>query len=221
MKIKVVSFNIRSCDDKDGNSIPERAPRLSAVVLPTDTDVIGIQEYTPAWEEHIEREFCDKYELFNKYRTLTGWIESAPILWKKDKFECIKRGYFWLSDTPEVESRGWDTLPHNRICTYVILRDKESGCAFNFMNTHFGFGEECHAKSARLICDYAQKLSDFPTFITGDFNLTPDTVGYAEMTKYFVDVNEQMPEAHKVDYLSAGKREKAHILCNRQELPRP
>ena len=32
MHLKIVSFNIRCCDDKDGHSIPERAPRLHAAI---------------------------------------------------------------------------------------------------------------------------------------------------------------------------------------------
>ena len=46
MKLNVISFNIRYCDDKDGHSISERAPRLAKVCLPLDADVIGFQEYT-------------------------------------------------------------------------------------------------------------------------------------------------------------------------------
>ena len=189
MKLKVISFNIRCCDDKDGNSVAERAPRLAAVTEPYGADVIGVQEYTPIWEKPLFEYFGDKYEIFNKYRCTEGHIESAPLLWLRDKFECIKKGYFWLSDTPEVESRGWDTLPHNRICLYAVLRDKESGQSFAFMNTHFGFGDECQTKSASLISGYADKISDLPTFITGDFNMTPKSAGYAEMTKCWRDVN--------------------------------
>ena len=66
MKLKVISFNIRSCDDKDGNSIPERAPRLYKVTAPYDADVLGIQEYIPKWESGIEEFFGEKYEIFNK-----------------------------------------------------------------------------------------------------------------------------------------------------------
>ncbi len=189
MKLKVVSFNIRSCDDKDGNSITERAPRLYKVTAPYDADVFGIQEYVPKWERGIEEFFGEKYEIFNKYRTTTGWLESAPILWRKAKFKCLNKGYFWLSDTPEVESFGGDLLNHNRICTYVLLEDKESGVRFTFMNTHFGFGSEYQMKSAHLICEYAKKISEYPTFITGDFNLNPDSETYAEITKVMNDVN--------------------------------
>ena len=60
---------------------------------------------------------------------------------------------------------------------------------FTFMNTHFGFGDNCQTKSAQLIYDYSKQISDYPTIIVGDFNMTPKTAGYAAMTKNFVDVN--------------------------------
>ena len=190
MQIKVISFNIRCIDDENGNSVLERAPRLATVTAPYDADVIGFQEYTPLWEEHIERLFYGKYEFFNKYRTNTGWRESAPILWKKEKFDCLKRGYFWLSDTPEIMSGGWDDLPHNRICLYVILKNKSDGKTFAVMNTHLGFGEKNQVKSVRLIHQYMEKISAYPTVITGDFNIMPSSLPYAEMIKKVADVNE-------------------------------
>ena len=188
--LKVVSFNIRSVDDKRGYAIKQRAPRLATVLEGYDADVIGFQEYTPLWTEYIEKYFCDKYEFFNKYRTDTGWREAAPILWKKDTFNCIQRGYFWLSDTPEQMSGGWDTLPHNRICMYVLLQDKRDGKTFAFFNTHFGFGEENQIKSVRLVQSYMQKFAAYPTFIVGDFNMNLSSKAYAEMIKVYADVNE-------------------------------
>ena len=190
MNLKVISFNIRCCDDDNGNSVKERAPRLSAVVNSYDADVIGFQEYTPLWEEYVDKYFCNNYELFNVYRDNIGWLESAPILWKKDKFNCLNKGCFWLSDTPEVMSNGWDLLGYNRICLYAVLQDKTSGKTFTVMNTHFGFGDECHIKSIQLIKKYAQTISNNPTSITGDFNMQPTSLGYKEITKsYFNDVN--------------------------------
>lgn len=190
MKISVISFNIRCCDDPDGNSIAERAPRLSFITSQYNADVIGFQEYRPAWEPHIKKYYGDKYDIFVKYRNETVDIEAAPILWRRDKFDCIKTGFFWLSDTPEVESRGWDELYNcYRMCVYVILKDKASGNIFTVMNTHFGFGDKGQISSAKLIFDYSQKISPFKTFVVGDFNMTPDSVGYATMIKNFIDVN--------------------------------
>ena len=102
----------------------------------------------------------------------------------------FKTGYFWLSDTPEVESKGWDEKYNCfRMCVYVILKDKNTEKLFTVMNTHFGFGDNCQTKSADLIYNYSQKVSDHPTFVIGDFNMTPDSVGYKHMTKSLTDVN--------------------------------
>ena len=189
MELKVISFNIRCASDGDGHSIKERAPRLAKVTLPLDADVIGFQEYRPAWENLIDEIYGSEYHIFNKYRC-SEHPESAPILWKKDSFDLLGTGYFWLSDTPEEESRGWDEVYDcKRMCEYVILAPKDGSSPFTFMNTHFGFGDVCQTKSARLIYEYSKKISDLPTFITGDFNMNPNSAGYAEMTKYFTDVN--------------------------------
>ena len=39
-EISVISFNIRSRDDKNGNSIAERAPRLSAITSRYNADIM-------------------------------------------------------------------------------------------------------------------------------------------------------------------------------------
>ena len=189
MELNIVSFNIRCADDENGNSIEERAPRLSKIISNYDVDLIGFQEFTPKWENKIKKYFGAKYEIFNKYRAETE-EESAPILWRKDKFECVKTGYFWLSDTPEIESKGWDELYDcHRMCVYTILRDKERNKVFTFMNTHFGFGDDGQIKSVKLIDKYSKKISSYPTFIVGDFNMKPDSIAYDLMSKIFTDVN--------------------------------
>lgn len=190
MELKIVSFNIRCANDPDGHSILERAPRLHTVIAPIDPDLIAFQEYRVAWEEPIHRYFGAAYDIFNKYRSLSHDVESAPILWKKDRFDCVKTGYFWLSDTPWKESRGWDEkYDCTRMCEYVILKEKTNGQLFTFMNTHYGFGDKCQIDSTQLLYEYAQKISDYPTFITGDFNLTPSYPAYQRLTSYFTDVN--------------------------------
>ena len=189
MELKIVSFNIRCVDDPNGHAIFERAPRLSTVINAVNPDIIGLQEWRPAWEQYIEKYFGDQYEIFNKIRSLED-SESCMLLWKKDKFDCIKTGYVWLSDTPEVESKGWDEGCNcYRICSYAILMDKESKQQFTFMNTHFGFGDNGQMKSAELLYRYSEKISDHPTCIVGDFNMTPESLGYKTITKYFTDVN--------------------------------
>ncbi len=189
MELDIISFNIRCCDDKNGNSIEERAPRLNKIISQYEPDLIGLQEYRPKWEEHIDKYFGDKYEIFAKYRAESE-KEASPMLWRKDKFECIKTGYFWLSDTPDVESKGWDErFDCFRMCVYALLKEKQSGKMIVFMNTHFGFGDDGQIKSVKLIEEYFKKFSSYPAFIVGDFNMTPDDAAYTVMSEKFTDVN--------------------------------
>ena len=168
MELDIISFNIRCCDDKNGNSIEERAPRLNKIISQYEPDLIGLQEYRPGWEEHIDKYFGDKYEIFAKYRAESE-KEASPMLWRKDKFECIKTGYFWLSDTPDFESKGWDErFDCFRMCVYALLKEKQSGKMIVFMNTHFGFGDDGQIKSVKLIDEYFEEFHLYPTF----FHLT-------------------------------------------------
>ena len=210
MELKLISFNIRYGDDPNGNSVKERAPRLAKITGAYDADIIGFQEYTPIWEEPIA-ELFDGYEMFNKYRSERE-LESAPILRKKGKFELLDTGYFWLSDTPEVESRGWDELYNCfRMCEYVILKHIESGKVFTYMNTHYGFGDKGQVASSKLIYEYSKKISSNPTFITGDFNMRPTSLGYAEMIKNFTDVNSVTVNDRRTTYHGYGKVDDEHI----------
>src|SRR3546814_15427461 len=51
--------------------------------------------------------------------------EYSAIFYKKDRFRLLDHDTFWLSETPEVPSKGWDAAL-NSICTWGKLRDKES-----------------------------------------------------------------------------------------------
>ena len=210
MELKVISFNIRYCDDKDGHSISERAPRLRKVMEKYDADIIGFQEFTVPWEKEIEK-FFPEYDIYMLYRSKSE-LEAAPILWKKDKFELVDKGNFWLSDTPEVESRGWDELYNCwRMCEWVILKDKESGKLFTHMNTHYGFGDKGQTDSSKLMYEYSKKISSNPTFLTGDFNMRPTSLGYAEMVKNFTDANAVTANDRRTTYHGYGRVNDEHI----------
>ena len=127
--------------------------------------------------------------MFMKYRGLFQ-REATPVLWKQDKFRFIDSGCFWLSDTPWKPSGKWDEkFVLYRICTYVILEHRENKERITFFNTHFGFGDRCHEKSASLIYEYSKKTAEGPLVITGDFNMTPTSAGYAQIIKYYKDAN--------------------------------
>lgn len=190
MKMNVITFNLRYCDDPNQNSIAERAQRLHKILSHYDADILCFQEISKTWQPHLESDYGKSYDMYLQYRNKTVNGEALSILWKKDKFEHLSRGCFWLSDTPEVESRGWDEVYNCfRICTYVILKEKETGKSFVVMNTHYGFGDNGQVDSSKLIYAYSKRISNLPTFVTGDFNMHYTSPGYATMTQFFRDVN--------------------------------
>lgn len=192
MNLKILSFNVRYRDDSNGHSIIERGPRILEILQTANADLMGFQEYTPQMKDVLAEKLSWDYEVFDKFRSEkadTDW-ESAPIFWKKERFDCIDKGYFWLSDTPNVESKGWDELYDcYRICMWVVLKDKQTAKEFIYMNTHFGFGNKGQCDSVRLMKKYASKIGDLPAVFTGDFNLKPETEPYTVMVEDFYDVN--------------------------------
>lgn len=186
--MKIVTFNVRCANDPNGNSIDERAPRIKQILERYNPDIIGFQEVTPQMLKHFEKYFHHEFEIFNKYRSSDN-LEATPVIWKKEKFDCIDRGYFWLSDTPWIESRGKDTCGCKRICMWVRLVEKSTKKEFFYFNTHFGFGDEDQLNSVRLIRQTANALNADSFILTGDFNMGLDSKAYHEMINYYTDVN--------------------------------
>ena len=209
--MKIVSFNIRCVGDPNGNSVKERAERLKTVLDKYDAGLIGFQESTPEWYEFIKRDYGEKYEMFNRYRD-TDHLESAPILWNKERFSCIDKGYFWLSETPHIQSDGLDELKYKRICIWARLFDRENRKIFNFLNTHYGFGNDCQLKSSDLLIKTVQNMAGDYTVVTGDFNATPEAPAYKRLVKYFTDVNATTAGDFGTTYHNYGKIKVGHHI---------
>ena len=188
--MKVISFNIRYRDDENGHTIKERSFRLKTILDSKNASLVGLQECTPEWLEYLQRDYAENYEIFNCWRI--GY-ESTPIMIKKDEFEILDKGCFWLSNTPEIPSNGWDTIGCNRICTWAELKENSSGKKLLFLNTHLGFGEDGQCKSIALIRSFAEKYADIPVVLTGDFNMETTFPAYRQAINYFTDANQDNP----------------------------
>lgn len=210
MKLFVISQNIRCSNDPNGHSVEERAPRIKALMEKYDADTVGFQEIKPVWADFLKETFSQNYQVYQVYRTTTGKPEGPALIWKKEKFECLEKGVFWLSDTPREESQGWDTMGYPRNALWVKLKDRQSGKIFAHITTHFGFGDEGQVKSAAVLAQKVEELN-CPTVITGDFNLRPTNVAYGELTKYFVDVNRATVQDNATTFHKYGTVDNAVI----------
>lgn len=208
--MKVVSFNIRYIDDPNGHAIKERAPRLKLALDKQNADLVGFQEVVPEWVEHLKADYSEDYELIYLPRAKTDG-EGAAIMWKKDKFALLEKGHFWFSDTPDVESRGWDERYNcYRICLWVKLLEKETGKEFVFADTHYGFGDNGQSKSSKLIYERLSQLTD-TAIIVGDFNMKPEDKAYSVMCENFTDVNAVTAKDFSTTFHGYGTCDNEHI----------
>ena len=177
-EIRLMTYNIRYDNPNDGeNAWPVRRDVLVSQIRFYEPDVLGIQE---GLEHQVQ--YMDEHLSAYKYAGVgradlkeKGAGEFSAVFYNTHKFKLLKSGTFWLSETPEKPSRGWDASL-NRICTYVLLENKTSEIRFWVFNTHFDHrGKEAREKSAELIVKKIGQINAerLPVFLMGDFNLAP------------------------------------------------
>lgn len=184
--IRVMSFNIRYGTAKDGiNHWDNRRDALMETIKRFSPDLLGTQE-TLAFQRDYLLEQLSGFEAVGAGRDdgKEGG-EMAALFYRKDRFEAIESGHFWLSSTPDqVASKGWDAAL-TRIASWVKLRDRKSSDAspILFLNTHFDHqGPEARAESASLIVSKLREIGgNCRWVVTGDFNADPKERAYTNL----------------------------------------
>lgn len=175
--LRLLQFNIQT---ENGNAAPFiiRSEMYRKLIEELKPDVVGMEEVTTGWRSWLDTYvFNDSYEGVGEARTKGG--EANPIYYRKDKFELVDSGTFWLSDTPDKVGSAVEGANYPRICTWVILKDKATGTQFAHMNTHLDHngnndsttGNNIRkAQMAVIIKFAAEKFGDMPQFLSGDLN---------------------------------------------------
>ena len=172
-RIIVGTYNIRMQTTADsGNLWVNRAPMVSALVRFHQFDIFGTQEGFRNQLTDITRALPEFsfYGVGRDDGKEKG--EHSAIFFKKDRFQLLNKGDFWLSETPDQPSKGWDGKCCNRICSWVQLEDKQTGKRFYVFNAHFDHeGKVARAESSKLILQRIQNIAGAePVVLTGDFN---------------------------------------------------
>ncbi|MFI5451890.1 endonuclease/exonuclease/phosphatase family protein [Pedobacter sp. UC225_61] len=169
----VGTFNIRFDNPKDsGNLWINRSPVVSNLIRFHDFDVFGIQEGLKNQLDDISAALPG-YARYGRGRDdgKDGGEHSA-VYYKKDKYKLVKSGDFWLSETPDVPSKGWDATCCNRICSWVYLEDIKSKKKFYLFNVHFDHqGIIARKESGKLMANKIKEITgNEPAILTGDLN---------------------------------------------------
>lgn len=176
--LKVMSFNIRLQVESDKqNAWTERKQEALGLLEYYHPDYFGVQEALPEQMKDIKNGLRN-YDYVGVGRD-DGREEGefSAIFYNKERLYVVRSGTFWLSETPEKPSKGWDAAC-NRVCTYAVFKDKKSKKEFLAMNLHFDHvGNVARVKSADLIIKKIKEINpqNLPVTLSGDFNLTDDT----------------------------------------------
>jgi endonuclease/exonuclease/phosphatase family metal-dependent hydrolase len=175
------TYNLRYANPRDtGNLWVNRAPIVASLIRFHDFDIFGTQEGLLNQLNDINTALpqYERYGLGRDDGKDAG--EHSAIFFKKARFKLLNKGDFWLSQTPDKPSLGWDATCCNRICSWVYLEDKQSKKKFYFFNVHYDHqGKIAREESSKLILEKIKTIAGKePVILTGDFNGAHDSSWY-------------------------------------------
>lgn len=192
IKIRVASYNLRydaKDDYKSGNGWNIRKYALAKLITAHEFDIIGTQEGNYDQMDALMDLLPGYAYVGYPYGGATGRNHTASIVYRKSEFDLIDQGEFWYSETPNVQSVGWDATDL-RICTWARMRHKASGQEFYFFSSHF-YWRYVTAKrqSGKVLADKVRAIvrDDLPVISTGDLNSPPASPQIADISAHLQD----------------------------------
>lgn len=186
---RIMSFNVRCVDDEEG-SINNRSQIVTAIIDQYAPDSFGVQEATPKWIKILDKEFSDMYARVGEGRSpIEMFTEYSAVYYRKDKYNLIDSGTMWLSETPEKKYTKSFESKHNRIATWAVLEDKETGEKFTHINTHLDHVlESTRVEQSKVLLNKIAELEKNTKVIcTGDFNTFETAEAYSVMSEAMAD----------------------------------
>src|SRR5690606_11418621 len=178
--IKVSSYNIRyaaAADETTGNGWNIRKTALANLIRTHNFDIVGTQEGNFSQMGDLLALMPEYDYVGYPYAGASSRNHTASIVYKKAEFEVLDHGVFWYSETPDIQSIGWDATD-TRICSWAKMKHRDSGQEFYFFNSHF-YWQYVTAKrnSGAVMVQKIQEIvtDNLPVISTGDLNSTPST----------------------------------------------
>ena len=195
-----------------------RAERLHSLVELLVPDIFAIQEVGSTWWPYL---ITDENSLVNKHGY--GWSGNLStlgqtdgnvlryndlynlLLWRKDRFDEIESGVFRLSPMVETD------MNNNRLCTYAILKSKETGIETLYASCHLCVrptpeAQELSVNQAKTLTETLVALAKGRTVVVGgDFNANSQTPAYKQVTETakFLDTRETANKKYNLNMCTA------------------
>ena len=175
--LRIATYNLRYNNASDGpDAWPNRKEMVKNLVRYHDFDVFGTQEGLREQLTGVAE--LPEYAFVGHGRDDGKEAgEHSAIFYKKARLQVLQTGDFWLSQTSDRPSLGWDATCCNRICSWAKFKDLQSGQTFFFFSVHFDHqGVEARRQSGHLMVTKIKEIAkNAPVVCVGDFNSTPDT----------------------------------------------
>ena len=187
-EITIMSANVRcyAPDDLFKKSWFYRADLIRNNIDDVKPDIIGFQEVTWMHYGYLQ-DIMQGYDSVIMYRDNFILSEGCPIFYRTDKFELIDKNSFWLSETPEVMSKDWNSACY-RVCSYVKLRQLNTNKEFVVFNTHLDHvSDEARINGIKVVLDKINELGDVPSYLMGDLNAKPNSKTLKSVYEFFED----------------------------------
>ncbi|MGN1211550.1 MAG: endonuclease/exonuclease/phosphatase family protein [Candidatus Cryptobacteroides sp.] len=213
-EITVISYNIRMGAAKDGtNSWEYRYPASAMMITDQAPDVFGVQE---AYDYQVKylNDYCKGYKSVGVGRE-NGKTkgEHMSIFYNTKNISLLKWGTYWLSETPETPSMGWDAAC-KRTATWTLMKDKRTGRKFYYVNTHLDHvGKEAQKNGLKLIVERIKAMNKegYPMILTGDFNVKPENPVLEDLDKMMISARKSAVKTDNGDTFNGWGKGKGVI----------
>jgi endonuclease/exonuclease/phosphatase family metal-dependent hydrolase len=177
--LSVLSLNLRFGLADDGpNGWEFRKESVVKLFRTQATDFVATQEANNFQIDFLA-DNLPEYEYIGK-RTPAPKFWQHNILFYRKPIVCKEDVHFFLSETPHVPSRSFESR-FPRQGTLGLFR--VSNRPFICIDTHFDFETSAQMGAARVIkAQLASFSADIATILMGDFNTTPESPCYRWLT---------------------------------------
>lgn len=175
--ISVLTYNIKWDNTNDTvNNWNDRKEAMVGLLKHYQPGIIGMQEVVNGQLNYLVANLTNFASVGVGREDGKEKGEYSPILYNTELLKVQESKTFWLSDTPDKISVGWDAALE-RICTYALFEDLKTNKQFWVFNTHFDhIGILAREKSVALIVSKIKEYNteNLPVVLMGDLNLIPE-----------------------------------------------